>query len=156
MASTFSKHFNLEKPAQGTQNWDTLMNENIDLIEKGPTLKATAGITLSANKVVYLDDSYQFQLATAVAGSTASARHVGFTTNTINQNVEGYARHSGYHDDPDWSFIPGPVYLSESVAGDVTQAGPTTGLTVMVGFAIQTNEILIRPWLDTTGAGVYP
>ncbi len=148
----FSKHNNLEQADQGTQNWDTLMNENLGLLEKGFTLKAIAGVTLSANKVVYLDDSYQFQLSTA-SGNTSEARFVGLTTNIINQNVEGFARHVGYHDDPDWSFIPGPVFLSDTAAGEITQAGPTVGNTLVVGFAIQTNEILIRPWLDTS---IYP
>ncbi len=140
---SFSKHNNLEQPDQGTANWDALMNENLGILEKGFTLKAIAGLTVTANKVAYLDSNNKFGLAIAGAGNTV-ARHVGFMTTNINLDVEGYARHTGYHTDPNWSFTPGPVYLSDSVAGDVTQTAP--GDSVLVGFAIQTNELLIKPW----------
>jgi hypothetical protein len=141
----FSKHGNYETPATGTQNWDASINENFDLIEKGPTIKATAGLTISIDNVLYIDTSGNFQLA--IADGTSASRYTGLSTTSIDNNVDGYARMSGYHNNPDWFFTRGqPVYLSAVTAGGLTTIAPAE--KVMVGFAIQTNEIIIRPWLE--------
>lgn len=142
---SFSKHNNLEQPDQGAQSWDAIMNENLGILEAGFTIRGTAGTTVLANEVAYIDTDKKFQLAIAGAGNTLS-RYVGFIVEDINFNSEGFVRHVGYQTDPNWSFVPGPVYLSDSVAGDVTQTAPSD--SVLVGFAIQTNELIIKPWID--------
>ena len=47
-----TKHHNLQTVVQGVDNWDIPLNANFVEIDKGPTIKATAGETLSSYKVV--------------------------------------------------------------------------------------------------------
>ena len=146
---SFTKHNNLEVPDGGVQNWDTSMNENFELIELGPTIKATAGPSLAISKVVYMNLSERLELAISPAGSCNASQFLGFTTTAINTEVDGYVQTLGNHKHPDWVFTPGPVYLDASTAGDVTQTEPATA--TMVGFAIGTNELVIRPWVNPAG-----
>lgn len=140
---SFSKHNNLETPNDGTQNWGPSLNENFDLIEKGPTIKSTAGTTIAVNDVVYLDTSGNFQLA--LADTTVANRYVGFATSAMNNNADGFARILGYESNPDWFFNAADiVYLSAITPGGITSIAPAD--LVQVGTAMATNEILIRPF----------
>jgi hypothetical protein len=148
---SFTTHNNYEVPDAGVQNWDASMNENFELLELGPTIKATAGLTIAINNVVYIDEDAKFALSLASNATIEQTRYIGFSTTEIDQEVDGYARISGNIKDPDWFFTPGqPVYLSVNTAGGLTTISPglwhATGTTNMVAFAIQTNEILIRPY----------
>ncbi len=140
----FTRHNDLERMAQGTESWRDSMNTNFGLIEQGATIKGIAGLTVLAAEVGYLTNDFKFEKAIAGAVGTTASEWAGFFTNDIPQDIEGYARHTGYITSPDWSFTAGPVYLSDSIAGAVTQTAPTN--IYLVGFAIQTNEILIKPW----------
>lgn len=147
----FTKHNNLEIPTGGVQNWDASLNENFSLIEKGPTIKAVAGLTIEINNVVYINESAEFELAISTGLTVAQTRYVGLSTTKIDRATDGFARTFGTQSDPDWSFTVGhPVYLSAVTAGGLTTISPglwhSLGTTNMVGFAIQTNEILIRPY----------
>jgi hypothetical protein len=140
---SFSKHNNLETPDSGTQNWGASVNENFDLIEKGPTITSTAGTTIAVNDVVYLDTSGNFQLA--LADASVANRYVGFATSAMNNNADGFARTLGYESHPDWFFNAGDiVYLSGVTPGGITSIAPAD--LVQVGTAMATNEILIRPF----------
>ncbi len=141
--TTLTKHNNLDIPTIGTKNWGARCNENTTLMEHGSTVRAVAGLTVSINEVGYLDSNNQWGKARANA-TVPEGRWLGFFTTDINQNAEGHARHNGYQKNEAWSFIPGPVYLSDSIAGAVTQAEPDS--KIIVGFAIGTNEVLIKPW----------
>ncbi len=145
----FTKHNALERQAQGAEGWGSSINDNFSLMETGATIKAIAGLTVSAAEVGYLTDDFKFNKAIAAAGGTYSTQWVGFFANDIDQGIEGYARHNGYISNINWNFTPGPVYLSDITAGAVTQTAPTE--QYMVGFAIQTNEILIKPYKFPTG-----
>jgi hypothetical protein len=142
----FTRHNNFEVPSGGVQNWDASLNENFELAEKGQTIKATAGITLAVGKVVYMNSSERLMLAISPSGTTTASQFLGFTTALINQEVDGYVQINGNHKWPHWSFTPGPVYLDATTAGEVTQTQPT--VANLVGYAIGTNEIAIRSWVD--------
>lgn len=147
----FTSHNNFELPDGGVQNWDASINENFEIAELGPTVKATAGTTISRNSVVYIGEDAKFALAISTGLTITQTRYIGFSTTTINREVDGYARTFGNVKDPDWFFTPGhPVYLSAQTAGGLTTISPglwhSIGTTNMVAFAIQTNEILIRPY----------
>ncbi len=148
---SFSKHNNFELPDNGVQNWDTSLNENFEIIETGPTIKATAGLAISINNVVYINESAKFELAIAAGLTIAQSKYIGLATTAISDSADGYARISDTQFDPDWFFTVGhPVYLSGVTAGGLTTISPglwhSLGTTHMVGFAIQTNEILIKPY----------
>lgn len=141
--TTFTNHNNLEVPTVGLKNYDAITAENFGLIDQGSTMKAVAGLTVSAHQLIYLDSNYEYGLAKAET-TPVEGRWLGFITKNIKQNAEGYARYLGYHKNVAWSFTPGPVYLSDSVAGAVTQTAPNT--PIIVGWAIGTNELQIKPW----------
>jgi hypothetical protein len=148
---SFTRHNNYEVPDGGVQNWDASLNENFELAELGPTIRATAGLTISINNVVYIGEDAKFALAISTGLTVTQTRYIGFSTTEINREVDGYARISGTVKDPDWFFTPGhPVYLSAQTSGGLTTISPglwhSIGTTNMVAFAIQTNEILIRPY----------
>ncbi len=148
---SFSKHNNYELPQGGVQNWDASLNENFELIEQGPTIKAVAGLAISINEVVFINESAKFELAIAAGLTPAQSRYIGLSTTAIANDIDGYARTSGTQSDPDWFFTVGqPVYLSGVTAGGLTTISPglwhSLGTTHMVGFAIQTNEIMIKPF----------
>jgi hypothetical protein len=143
---SFSKHLNLELPDGGVQNWDASLNENFSIIEKGPTIKATAGLTISIDKVAFMNQSERLELAISPAAITTSSQFLGIATAQINREADGYIRTFGHHSSNDWSWNVGPVYLDASTAGDLTQTKPARA--TMVGYAITTNEIVIRPWVE--------
>jgi microcystin-dependent protein len=150
---SFTNHFNLETVAQGVDNWDAPMNENFDLIDKGPTIKATAGLTISAYKVVYRDVDNTLKLAIAGVTNDPSSRFIGFTRNDFNLGEDGFAQYDGWISDPDWNLsTSAPYYLSTTVAGEITSTKPTAD-SVLVAFAIGTNELLIKPWVEASGTG---
>ncbi len=144
---SFSKHNNYELPEGGVQNWDASLNENFELIEKGPTIKATAGLNIAIDKVVYMNISERLNLAISPTGATTASQFLGFTTTAIDNETDGFVQTLGNHSNPNWSFTPGPVYLDASTAGDITQTEPTS--STLVGYAIGTNELTIRPWISS-------
>ncbi len=143
--SIFTKHNNYEIPAVGAEAWNTSMDANLNLIERGTTIKGVAGTTILQNEVMYLDSNFKFGLAIA-GGAAEVGKFIGFATTDLNINAQGYALHHGYAAGGSWDFTAGPVYLSDSVAGAVTQTEPTD--SIVTGFAIQTTEILIKPWVE--------
>ncbi len=147
----FTKHNALETGAQGTQNWGTLLGDNLTLQEKGSNVKAVAGLTVSAGEVGYLGSDFKFNKAIAGPTGSTSSEWIGFFTDDIPQGIEGYARHTGYISNLNWSFTPGSVYLSQSTAGAITQTAPANPF--IVGFAIQTNELLIKPYREQASGG---
>jgi hypothetical protein len=92
--------------------------------------------------------SERLNLAISPSGTTTASQFLGFTTTAIADEIDGYVQINGNHSHPDWVFTPGPVYLDASTAGDVTQTEPT--VATLVGYAIGTNEIVIRAWVDPT------
>jgi len=148
---SFTKHHNLETVAQGVDNWDAPVNENFDQIDKGPTIKSLAGETLSAYKVVYREIDNTIRLAIAGTTGDPSSRFIGFTRESFDLGEDGYAQHSGWVSDPDWSLsVSSPYYLSTTTAGEMTSSKPSSD-PILVGFAIGTNEILIKPWVEGSG-----
>ncbi len=146
----YSKHNNYALPEAGDTLWGSLVGANFDKIERGITVKGVAGTTILINEVVYLNSDFKFDKAIA-GGSVAEGRWMGFATSNIDIDTQGYALHSGFTVGATWSFTSGPIYLSDTLAGDVTQTAPNDN--IIVGYAIQTNEILVKPWTDTTGSG---
>ncbi len=141
--STFTNHNNLEVPTVGTKNWSAITAENFTLIEQGSTMKAVAGLTVSAHQLAYIDSNYEYGLAKADA-TPAESRWLGFVTGDINRAEEGFVKYSGYQKNEAWNFTPGAVYVSDTTSGAVTQVEPVTPL--IVGWAIGTNELQIKPW----------
>ncbi len=141
--SVFTKHNKLEVPNVGLKNWDAITAENFGLIEKGNTMKAVTGITVSAHEIGYIDSSQEWGKAQA-AVTKLESRWLGFFIADANQNTEVYARHIGNHKNINWNLTSGPVYLSDTIAGAITQVEPVT--SIIVGWAIGTNEIQIKPW----------
>ena len=146
---SFTKHSNLETIAQGVDNWDAPLNENWDIIDKGSSIKAIAGQTLSAYKVVYRTTDDTLKLSIAGITGSADSRFVGFTKEDFNLGADGFAQYDGWISDPNWSLTPSaPYYLSNSNRGEMTSAKPGAD-SILVGMAIGTNELLIKPWIET-------
>ncbi len=142
----FTKHNDLETPTQGTEGWGTGLNANFSLMELGATVKGVTGLTVSAGEVGYVNSDFKFEKAIAGVVGTTSSFWAGFFTTDIDQGIQGFARHTGTMSNINWSFTPGEVYLSDTTAGAITQTAPTVSKRYVVGWAIQTNEVLIKPW----------
>jgi hypothetical protein len=141
----FTPHNNLETVDTGTQNWDSSINDNFEHLEKGITIKATAGLTLTKSQVTYIDSNGEFQLA--IADGSIANKYIGIATTAINKDVDGYAQNYGYHLDANWSWTVGnPLYLSAVTPGALTESEPAE--SIMVGVAIATNQITVRPWVQ--------
>ena len=149
---SFTKHHSLETVAQGVDKWETPINDNFDQIGKGPTIKAQAGEALGAYKVVYRTTNNTIKLAIAGTTGDPSSRFIGFTRSAFQSGEDGYAQHTGWISDPNWSLsVSAPYYLSTSTEGEITTNKPD-GNAVLVGFAIGTNEILVKPWVEASGS----
>ncbi len=146
--TTYSKHNNYALLDAGATVWGTTIGANFSNAERGITIKGTAGTTISEYDAVYLDSNFKFNKA--LAGGAAE-KWVGFATSDINIDIQGYALHSGYVTGGSWDFSAGPIYLSDVTPGAVTQTEPSD--SIIAGFAIQTAELLIKPWVEITGSG---
>ncbi len=147
----YSEHNNYALPEVGDGTWGPTIGANYVKAERGLTIKGTAGTTLSINDVVYQNSNFKFEKAiNDLAGGTAS-KFVGFAMQNMNLDTEGYVLHSGFTVGATWNFTAGPVYLSQTLAGDVTQAGITSD--IVVGYAIGTNELIVKPWVDMDFGG---
>ena len=93
---SFTKHNNFETPDGGVQNWDTSINENFELAELGPTIKATAGLAIGINNVVYIGEDAKFELAISTGLTAAQTRYIGLSTTAIGNDVDGYAQNIWY------------------------------------------------------------
>ncbi len=151
----YSEHNNYGLPTLGEGTWGPTIGANYTRAERGLTIKGTAGTTLSINDVVYQNSNFKFEKAlNNLTGGTAS-KFVGFAMQNMNIDTEGYVLHSGFTAGATWNFTSGPVYLSTTKVGDVSQLGQTNA--VVVGYAIGTNELIVKPWVDMDfgGAGDF-
>lgn len=125
--ATFTDNMDLEKPSEGASGAGESINDNSDKIEFGRTWKATYGATIAAFRVVYFDE---------VTGKILEAQALGTAVRwafglTLEAGVLNDQKHILWYGGPvvngSWGFSgAGPVWLSDSTAGAVTESKPAT------------------------------
>ena len=101
------------------------------------------GVTISDGKVVFINGfdstSGRPTIALAKADVVATADPIGFATNTMLDDAEGFVTTMGFLNDLDTSsFTEGnAIFLSDATAGDFTATKPT--LVVTLGFVTKSD-----------------
>lgn len=148
MALTTSKtdrDFNKFRDAGGTDTKVAVTVEQdagnpipVSVINQDETI--TAGESISAAKVIYLDTGFAY-LADSNSEIEATAYGISITGAVASSNI--IVKKSGPIYDSSFTLTVGePVFLS--TLGGVTQVSPTSGYRVLLGYAIAVNGININ------------
>jgi hypothetical protein len=135
----YSTHYNLPEIPSGAVEWESLYNDLVDKIEVGRTLKTTAGTTMTAGKIFYIDSNSKAQICNTIT----VGRGIWQTAST-NNNAEGFGQISGIMTNTSWNFTSGGNLYSDS-SGDLT----TVVTSFPVAYALSTNTVVINPPIDT-------
>lgn len=151
---TFTPKFDLEEIAYGTTGWNTILTANLQKIDAGidSRLVATAGESIAQYDAAYLKISDGKFYKAKADGTKQPCRGIALETAATNETFrvhrEGAVTNSGWS----WGTISGDVYLSDSVAGGLTQTMPTERIEV-IGYALSATTLVIereRPYTLTT------
>jgi len=132
--------YNLDLPNEGLKNTGQIINGNWQKINDGRTHKGTCGVGFTAAEVGYINPATG-KAELAKADALATARAIDFIDADTIIDAEGFFRCSGYIEKVGWGLTPGPVWLSDTVAGDVVQVEPT--IAVPLGIAVSSTKIWI-------------
>ena len=152
--ATFTDDYDLEEPSEGASGGGESINDNSNKIEKGRTMKLTLGEDFANEGLLgYIKNDGEAWLAKADAIGTARA--IGFITASGLDGAERYFRNNGFIEYGSWTLTVGDGYwLSDSVAGGITNVKPT--IAIFVGVARTTTKIQIiglSPFDNATGSG---
>ena len=114
--------------AGGAQGIQGIPGNSIDSVQ------VVAGSVLGSGRAVngqslYPNLTNEFELVLGITKTSALAGEV----------VE--VQTSGFYTEPGWSFTLGPVYVG--LNGVLTQVAPTSGLLVIIGYAVTANKLFI-------------
>lgn len=120
------------------------IDELADLIISDPdAFVITAGENLGGGRAIVLETD---GLAYYLDHTKAAHAHtfIGVTTGAVSSGgVVQLARAGTRVSDSGWNFVSGPVFAINP--GIVTQTPPTSGFNLIIGGAISTDEIFIKP-----------
>lgn len=101
-----------------------------------------AGVALGGNRVVRLDAGDVVYADNTVAAD--ANRVLGITTGAVSLGAPARIQVSGLMTEVSWSWTPdAPIFLSTT--GLLTQAPPTSGFSLIVGFATSATQMFIGP-----------
>lgn len=117
----------------------------------GPSLGIVvpAGVDLGGHRAVCLDPTGA--AVPASADDLGCVACIGITTGAAAQGTSVAVTRIGEVDDPSFAFTVGAVFLG--LAGALTQAVPTSGLRLQIGFAIAPTRLLVHLRPPTILAG---
>lgn len=125
--------------------WSTLhakrLQDAITALESGGTdAQKTAGAALGGHRLVVLDSVGEAYLAEPVEAD--AVRVYGLTLGAAAQGNSVNIRRQGEVEEPSWTWTPGgSLYLA--AGGALTQVAPTTGVDLVVGYAVTATKIVI-------------
>ena len=118
-----------------------------------------SGSNIASGSIVSASATTSGEIVLASASSLASAlKTVGVAYSTINNGTSGQVQVAGVATVSVSGLTVGqPVYLSTTVPGTVTSTRPTSyGTPIMVvGVAVATNQIAVRPYFITVNTNLY-
>ena len=105
------------------------------------TLYYEAGQTLSGHRAVILDDDKVYYADCATPSH--AKRVLGITTGAAISGETANVQVSGELEEPTWSWaLDVPVWLSTT--GLLSQAPPSSGFSLIVGFPVSATKLLVR------------
>ncbi len=130
-----TKHNNFAILPTGPVDWVAALNDFMNKVEAGPTVKLVAGESLTARKPILIHSD-----GLAYIAISGEADGVWQSASTA-QSVEGYMQRGGVFTYGSWTWTPGgKIYVS---GGELTQTPGTNPL----GKAISATEIVICPYM---------
>mgnify|MGYP001581383221 FL=1 len=154
MATTFTQ--TTEQTDVSYQVMNDLTDEiatAIDAVPTPGTIAITAGEALADSDAVYPNSSGKMVKAKADAHATAKA--IGLSIGSINNNAAGSIRSGGVFTKSSWAWTAGDlIFLSAATAGALTQTEPTTGVSCTMGIAITATSMLVLPMMRYVGIDV--
>jgi hypothetical protein len=143
---SISDKYEFETMEYGVTGWDGILNTNFQKMEEhmNAIRVGTLGETVAAYKAVYLASTGKWMkaISTGIATSTPA---MGITLNAGVLNDSVRIQRVGRLINTGWTWTPGrPVYLSESVAGDITQTAPAGAYVQVLGYAEETDRLFLE------------
>ena len=130
--------YNVEFSVQG---WDTIMNNNMDIIEEKlhTNLRVVAGETIAQYEAVGLFRGETKYKKARADGRLQPCQGIALTAAVLDDNFN--IQRVGLIINVSWSWTPGrPVFLDPSVSGGLTQS-PSGPYTQYIGFAESATEL---------------
>jgi len=146
MTNTYNQ--NLARPADGQADWDTDLNANFDVLDRGLHLRVTAGDAVSSGQVCALLSGYALPYEASSYG-LGVPRGIAYTS--ISSGAEGYILGVGLISSVTvWSGKLGAageeVFVSPQSAGFVVKS--EVGVSYPVGVALDQDRIYFNPSPD--------
>lgn len=130
-----TKHNNFAILPVGPVDWVAAVNDFMNKVEAGPTVKAIAGESLTARKPVRIQSDGK-----AYVALSGEADGIWQSASTA-QDAEGYLQRGGVFTYASWTWTPGGrVYV---VGGELSQEGASRP----IGKAISATEIVVCPYM---------
>lgn len=141
----YTTHWNLPLLPTGAVDWMALINDLVNKLEAGRTLKLVAHESLAKGKPFYVDGAGKARLATSAARTDGIWQSAATAA-----DAQGYGQVDGIMSDDSWAWTPGEAIYA-SAAGVLTQTPPENGVPVAV--ALTATSLLIAPSLAEAAGG---
>lgn len=150
----FTNDQNLEQPTEGSADWDTSLNANFGILERGQHFRGTTGMQVNTGEAVTLTGSGTVVTFDASSGDLADVKGVSYSA--INSGEEGFFPFLGIVRSLDVNtvnlVIGQPVFVSSEFPG-LLVSSDGSGSPYAVGFAVDTTGLIVSPFRTVTGGG---
>ena len=151
---SFTNDNNLERPDAGSSDWDTPLNANFQMLERGLHVRGTAGMQINTGEAVTFTSSGT--VVTFDASSSDLEDIKGVSYSSVGSGEEGFFVHKGIVRSLDvntFNFAIGePVYVSSEFPG-LLVSSDGSGSAYAAGFSVDTTALIISPFRTVTGGG---
>lgn len=131
---------NLPQMPTGAVDWPAIINDIVNKLELGFTIKRTAGEALAQGDPFYVSSDGK-----AYKASDATANHGVWQSTSTALGAEGFGTVYGTMTKTGWTWIGGYLYVNASKA--LTQTAPNSNARA-VGYALSATKIFIFQPLD--------
>lgn len=137
MATT--KHMNLQEMATGAVEWPAIINDLINKVEAGRTIKAIAGEAFAVRDPFYIKTAD----GKAWKATSSTERNGIWQSTSTGVGVEGFGQIDGVMTYGSWTWTKG-IFLYVSAGGALTETPPNPS-SRPIAFTISATEIMILP-----------
>ncbi len=131
-----------ELPTDAASNAGESINTNFSTLDNGLHFTITIAVAMTDAHFVYIKDT-DGKAYKAIASATDTARARGAITEDGTANSSRKIRYMGIVTNTAWNLnLDNPVFLSDTVAGGITQTEPT--ISVPVGMPLTPTSVLLN------------
>lgn len=150
----FTNDQNLEQPTAGQADWDTSLNANFAILERGNHFRATTGMEINSGEALSITGSGTVVRFDAASGDLQDIHGVSYAN--VQSGEEGFFVHKGIIrslDTNTFTFAIGePVFVSSEFPG-LLVSSDGSGSGVSAGISVDTAALIVAPFRTVTGGG---